>query len=128
MSLHEAQAKVREFHEAFGAVVGNTPGVRDQDLRGSLMREELEETCQALADGDLVEVADGLADLLYVVLGTAVSCGIDLSPIFDEVHISNMSKRNGGMRVDGKIMKGPGFKPPRIRELLIAQGWIEEPK
>jgi predicted HAD superfamily Cof-like phosphohydrolase len=115
---------VQEFHAAMGQTIGETPAIRDELLRWSLIQEEAAETISALAAGDLVEVADGLCDLIYVALGTAVACGIDLAPLFDEVHASNMAKLQGGhKREDGKWIKPPGWKPPRIAELLKAQGW-----
>lgn len=123
MSLREAQRMVQEFHAAMGQTIGETPSVRDDELRASLMTEEVVETNDALLDDDLVEVADGLCDLIYVALGTAVACGIDLEPLFAEVHATNMAKTAGSVRSDGKREKPPGWQPPRIAELLRAQGW-----
>ncbi len=76
------------------------------------------------AEPDLVEIADALADSIYVLLGTALEFGMgDIFPrIWNEVHRSNMSKLdNEGkpvMREDGKILKGPNFSPPDIENLL----------
>lgn len=84
----------------------------------------MDELKEGLLSGDLVEIADGAADLIYTVLGTCVACGIDLAPIFDEVHSSNMTKdRNPAQGRFGaeKPLKGPNFRPPRIAELLIMQ-------
>jgi predicted HAD superfamily Cof-like phosphohydrolase len=61
-------------------------------LRARLMVEELGEVVDAMVKGDVVELADGLADLQYVLLGTAVSAGIDLGPVFDEVCKKNLEK------------------------------------
>jgi predicted HAD superfamily Cof-like phosphohydrolase len=117
---------VAEFHTAMGQTIGETPTVRDRFLRRSLIHEEAEETRDALVRCDLVEVADGLCDLIYVALGTAVACGIDLEPIFAEVHRTNMAKLQGGhKREDGKWQKPAGWQPPRIAELQKAQGWKE---
>lgn len=66
-------------------------------------------------------IAKELADLLYVVYGTAVSCGIDLEPIFREVHRSNMSKVGGHRRADGKWVKPLTYSPAVIEPLLAAQ-------
>ena len=75
---------------------------------------------------DMVELADGLADLDYVVEGTRLEFGIDGGPIAAEVHRSNMSKLVDGKpvrREDGKILKGPNFSPPDIAGELRRQGW-----
>jgi predicted HAD superfamily Cof-like phosphohydrolase len=66
---------------------------------------------------DFDETIDGLADLLYVVYGAAVTFGIDLDPFFDEVHRSNMAKDGGATREDGKILKPEGWQPPAIRAI-----------
>ena len=87
--------------------------------RMSLMGEELSELAKAWGEVNIVEVADALADLLYVVYGTAVAAGIDIESIFREVHHSNMTKR-----VDGafKPKKGVGYRAPNIAPLLKRQG------
>jgi len=74
-----------------------------------------------MMDEDLVEIADGIGDVIYVLLGTAVSYGIDLRPIFDAIHDSNMKKVGGCTRDDGKIMKPEGWVPPDIEGILAAQ-------
>ncbi|MHB1524905.1 MAG: pyrophosphohydrolase domain-containing protein [Candidatus Dormibacteria bacterium] len=122
----DAAVMVDEFHQTYGLPVRTTPsldvGFRLQELRKSLMREELAEVCAAIDRGDLIEVADGLADLLYVVYGTALTFGIDLDAVVREVHRSNMTKLGPDgrpiYREDGKVMKGPGFELPRIAEVL----------
>jgi NTP pyrophosphatase (non-canonical NTP hydrolase) len=91
------QEMVRAFHEAFDLVIRNKPDacpVTDEevDLRMLLTLEEVEELAQAMTDGDVVEVADALADIVYVVYGTALHYGIDLDAVVREVHRSNMSK------------------------------------
>ncbi len=126
----EAAEMVEEFHQAYGLPVRTTPGldvgVGLQELRKSLMREELDEVCAAIDRGDLIEVADGLADLLYVVYGTALTFGIDLDAVVREVHRSNMTKLGPDgrpiYREDGKVLKGPGFELPRIAQVLGLAG------
>jgi len=72
--------------------------------------------------GDLVELADGLADLAYVQLGTACAAGIDLEPVFEEVDKSNQSKFiDGYVDENGKFMKGKSFVPPNIKNVLDKQ-------
>lgn len=119
---------VKEFHREFKSHIGSKPEVPNKDiidLRLALMEEELDELTRALYKRDLLGVADGLADLLYVVYGTAVSCGIDIRDIFEEVHRSNLSKIGGGKREDGKVLKGSSYDPPHLEELLRKQGWTE---
>src|SRR3954464_9197429 len=111
---------VREFHAKFGLPVGDSVSFRAADLRGKLIAEEARETVDALKLRDMVEVADGLCDVLYVVFGTAISLGIDLLPLFAEVHRTNMRKDGGATRADGKILKPEGWKPPEILKLLEA--------
>lgn len=120
------QAWVRQAHIAFGQVVNDKPTNVDDDtyqLRMSLMEEELGELHTAMVDRNIPEIADACADLIYVVLGTAVSHGIDLSPVFRDVHLANMAKVGGGKREDGKMLKPPGWKAPCHRQTLLDQGW-----
>src|SRR5918999_1525912 len=112
---------VLEFHRAFGVSVGASPSLPTNEiaaLRRTLMEEELAETKEAMTAGDLVAISDGLADLLYVVYGTAISYGIDIRPIFEEVHRSNMTKVGGRIRADGKVLKPEGWEPPSLEPIL----------
>jgi predicted HAD superfamily Cof-like phosphohydrolase len=91
-------------------------------LRYHLIQEELDEFDEADNKEEIVEVADALADLMYVVLGTAVAYGIDLEPLFQEVHRSNMSKFiDGHRREDGKWIKGPSYSPANLQPIIEAQ-------
>lgn len=85
------------------------------------MSEELDEYIESAEFGDLIGIADALSDLLYVVLGTAVTHGLDLEPLFDEVHRSNMTKAPLDP-VTGKGDKGPDYQPPDLAPLLMVQG------
>lgn len=112
---------VLEFHRAFGVLIGERPALPNNEvaeLRRKLMEEELAELEQAMDNGELVGIADGLADLLYVVCGTAVSYGIDIRPIFEEVHRTNMAKVGGALREDGKVLKPDGWQPPKLGPIL----------
>ncbi len=112
---------VYEFHEKFGCYIGKTPSVPDVGtaaLRENLLREEFRETIAALQKGDLVEIADGLADLIYVAAGLAVSYGIPLDEVWEEVHRSNMAKEGGATREDGKILKPAGWVAPDVAGVL----------
>lgn len=118
------QRLVWDFHAKYDIARSAIPHVPDKDsrrLRLRLIEEELEELDDAFHEDDVVGIADALGDLLYVVYGTAVTCGIDLDPIFREIHQSNMTKT--GRRADGKITKGEGFQYPVLAPLLTAQGW-----
>ena len=137
--MNKMQQQVKAFHEAFGHTVNDqprSPSIDDIKLRILLMQEELlgkGELAESMEEQDLIGVADGLADLLYVTIGTAVVFGIDIEPVFDEVHRSNMSKLGDdgepiisrGMDIDGyplgKVMKGPNFFEPAIGKELNKQ-------
>ena len=119
--------KVREFMEAFGQESITTPSWPDDKtigLRYELIREELEEFSDAINnyEGTLIDVADALSDLLYVVYGAGHAFGIDLDKCFEEVHCSNMSKLgedgNPIYRKDGKILKGTNFREPDLKGVL----------
>ncbi len=116
--MNQWQTALVAFHEAMGQSVGSTPAIRDAELRCKLIAEETGETITAILRGDLVEAIDGLCDVLYVVIGTAVAFGIDLEPFFAEVHRTNMLKTTGPVRADGKRMKPEGWKPPDIAGIL----------
>lgn len=87
---------VSEFHTLFDAPILDTPQIPTQraQLRVNLLEEELNELKQAIADGDLVEVADAFADLQYVLSGAILEFGLGnhFADIFTEVQRSNMSK------------------------------------
>ena len=120
---------VREFHAKFDQPIVDKPkiaGTFRMNLRGRLITEEISETFGALATDNLIEIADGIADSIYVLLGTAIEYGIDLDPVFKEVHRSNMEKTPGKERADGKILKPEGWIPPRIKEILDAQSEPDE--
>ena len=118
---------VGDFMEAFGQQVELEPTWPDfntRELRLDLIQEELDELAQAMEDRDMVQIADALTDLLYVVYGAGHAFGIDLDECFQEVHSSNMSKLgpNGKPihREDGKVMKGPGYYEPDLESILGA--------
>src|SRR5574341_14549 len=127
--MSDEQRMVTEFHRGFDVVVGSSPSIPDAGtcaLRVNLIQEEFAELCEALAQRDVEAVAKELADLLYVVYGTAVSCGIDMAPVFREVHRSNMSKVGGHKRADGKWLKPPDYSPARLQPMLAAQGMLTQ--
>ena len=105
--------------------------VQTLKLRASLIREEAEETIEAIEhilgkieDGadltkeDATQLADGLGDLLYVTAGAGVALNIDIDGVYAEVHRSNMTKLDNDLkpvkREDGKVLKGPRFEKPDL--------------
>jgi predicted HAD superfamily Cof-like phosphohydrolase len=120
---------VTEFHKAFGLPMRNIPsGEVDCDLaklRVALLEEEVSEFVTASEKGDIVGIADALADITYVVYGTALTYGIDLDAVLQEVHRSNMSKLDGDgrplIRDDGKVLKSDRYFPPDIEAVLSQQ-------
>ena len=116
---------VKTFMETFGQMVRTKPQFPDKktmQLRFSLIKEELNELEQAMRTRNLKEIADALTDILYVTYGMAHSFGIDIEECFREVHQSNMSKLGEDgkpiYREDGKVIKGPNYKPPNLKQYV----------
>jgi predicted HAD superfamily Cof-like phosphohydrolase len=116
---------VREFMLKFGQEVKTSPELPSKEvqlLRLELIAEELEELWDALDNNDLVEAADALTDILYVTYGAGLAFGIDLDKCFAEVQRSNMTKLgadgNPIYREDGKIIKGPNYEPPNLKDII----------
>jgi len=117
--------KVKTFMETFGQEVKIKPSfstVKINSLRYDLIKEELDELKVAMKNNDLLEVADALADILYVTYGAGHAFGIDLDKCFEEVQNSNMSKldENGKpiYNEDGKVMKGPKYFKPDLYKFV----------
>jgi predicted HAD superfamily Cof-like phosphohydrolase len=120
----DEQTMVQDFHRKFDILIQTAPtNLTDeiQQLRVRLIQEEFDELKESMATGNLASVAKEMADLLYVVYGTAVSYGIDMKPVFQEVHRSNLSKVGGYKRADGKWMKPPTYSPAKLEPILDAQ-------
>ena len=118
------QAMVEAFHRKFEIVAQTAPtdvNEATQHLRIRLIQEEFDELKEAMATGNLAAVAKEMADLLYVTYGTAVSYGIDMEPVFQEVHRSNLSKVGGYKRADGKWVKPPTYSPADITSIVEVQ-------
>lgn len=92
-------------------------------FRFKLLEEELNELKDAFFADSLTGVADAIGDILYIAIGAAVECGINIEPVFDEIHRSNMTKLIGGvkLRSDGKILKGPKYEPPELLPIIARQ-------
>jgi len=119
---------VHEFHTAFKLGIKNKPtadiGEERNLLRYKLMREENEEYLEAANNNDLVEVADALGDMLYILCGTIIEHGMQdkIDEVFNEIQRSNMSKLGEDgkpiYREDGKVLKGPNYFKPDIEAIL----------
>jgi predicted HAD superfamily Cof-like phosphohydrolase len=118
--MNEQQQMVLEFHKVFAARVPQSPelGGYPGEFRVALLQEEVEEFAEAVRANDLIEMIDALCDILYVTYGAAVEAGVDLEPFFAEVHRSNMAKRGGALRADGKMLKPAGWMPPDLRRVF----------
>lgn len=119
---------VQEFHESFGLGISHEMqanlGEAKNLLRFNLMDEENKEYLEAANSNDLVEVADALGDMLYILCGTILEHGMQykIEEVFNEIQRSNMSKlgANGKpiYREDGKVLKGPNYFKPDIATIL----------
>lgn len=126
----EKQIKhVEAFYKAFNMPLPETMRYLHKEralLRHKLIQEEVGELLEASmsSQGTIVDVADAITDCFYILIGTALEYGIadKLPALFDEVHESNMSKldENGKpiYREDGKVMKGPGYKKPNLKDII----------
>lgn len=127
MSIQPAIDDVLQFHRAAGQIeCTSRPAMRRAVTRWKLLREEIDELIEAQIAGDMVEVADAYADIVYIVLGSAITqIGAErFAEVWAEVHRTNMAKRwpDGTFHIDdnGKVVKPPGWEPPRIAEILEA--------
>lgn len=119
---------VKIFHEVYNLSYKDSPiadiGIDKINLRFKLMAEENQEYFEAAKNNDIVEVADALGDMLYILCGTIIEHGMQdkIEEIFDEIQKSNMSKLGEDgkpiYRNDGKVMKGPNYFKPNISEIL----------
>ena len=122
---------VQDFHEAFGLGVQHKPVAKLSEqklkLRFDLMDEENKEYLEAAESNDLVEVADALGDMLYILCGTILEHGMQykIEEVFNEIQRSNMSKLGGDgkpiYREDGKVMKGPNYFKPDLESILAKE-------
>lgn len=157
-SKNPMQVAVEEFMRRCDQEVRSYPGIPDEDvkvLRIRLMVEELlgsnmptkehnygetyahlliqnksDELVQSMMDDDIVGIADGLADVLYVVIGTAIAYGINIQEVFDEVHRSNLSKTVWNEDLQrwyiekdefGKGIKSESYSPADLEPIVHSQ-------
>lgn len=119
---------VKLFHTTYGLGVSEEMkadlGTQKNNLRFELMKEENEEYLEAVQNNDLVEIADALGDMLYILCGTILEHGLQhkIEAVFDEIQRSNMSKLGEDgkpiYREDGKVMKGPNYFKPDFEAIL----------
>lgn len=128
MTLKDTIGAVEEFHNACG-ITNNyelTSELSESDvlLRYKLMREENEEYLEAAQNGDIVEIADALGDMLYILCGTILKHGLQdkIAAVFQEIQRSNMSKLDANgrpiYREDGKVLKSELYFKPDIKAIL----------
>ena len=129
----EKQIKhVEEFYRAYNIPMPEGMRYLHKEralLRHKLIQEEVNELLDASmsSQGTLVDVADAITDCFYILIGTALEYGIadKLPALFDEVHASNMSKLGEDgkpiYREDGKVMKGPNYKKPKLKSILYGE-------
>jgi predicted HAD superfamily Cof-like phosphohydrolase len=117
--------QVEEFMSTFGQEVRKSPELpkkEEQALRVELIEEELNELKEGIKNGDIIEIADALTDILYVTYGAGHTFGINLDKCFAEVQRSNMSKlgKDGKpiYREDGKILKGENYSEPDLSDCI----------
>lgn len=142
-----SEEMVKEFHQEFGHPIATTPGSIPDDrlrLRLLLIAEEVTELLCAMTGqslrhsqryqyrmrsmvremfsnrsaANLVEVADGACDSHVVISGTCIEFGIPEDVVYEAVHASNMAKKGGATREDGKTLKPAGWQPPDIKGIL----------
>ena len=119
---------VKDFHDTFGLNYNDSPTVDLEkkiiELRYNLMKEENEEYIEAARKNDIIEVADALGDMLYILCGTIIEHGMSdiIEDVFDEIQKSNMSKLGADgkpiYREDGKVMKGPNYFKPNFSKFF----------
>ena len=117
--------KVGLFMKTFGQEVKTKASLSSEkinNLRISLIAEELEEFKEAIKNNDLKEAVDALTDILYVTYGAGHAFGVNLDKCFDEVQRSNMSKLGeDGKPIyneSGKVMKGPKYFTPNLKKII----------
>ena len=119
---------VKDFHDTFGLNYNDSPTVDLEkkiiELRFNLMKEENEEYIEAARNNDIIEIADALGDMLYILCGTIIEHGMSdiIEDVFDEIQKSNMSKLGSDgkpiYREDGKVMKGPNYFKPNFSKFF----------
>ena len=123
--MQSLEQQVRQFNVTYGKPMSEKPRlptVSEAKLLVDLIEEELEELKVAIANQDLIEIADAIVDLPYVAAQQGTMLGLPIDALLKEVQRSNMSKLDDNgkpiYREDGKVLKGPNFSEPRINAVL----------
>ena len=112
------QKKVLEYFKITKMKIEETPTLPDEEVMRDIsiqLGQEFDELKEAFVYKDIGEIADALGDLLYIINGAATTCGIDLEPIFNEVHRSNMARVS------------PNLNAPKIWDILKTQKSLNDP-
>lgn len=126
--MNDIQRDVNLFMQAAEQRVTTTPKKTFDptdpqiELYMKLVQEEFDETLDAYTKGDTIELADGIADMVWVLMGLASSAGVPFDSVWDEVRASNMSKVVDGKilkREDGKVMKPDSYFKPDLNAVLF---------
>lgn len=120
--MNKVQQQVEAFHRKYEADIGDfdNPQIRQAEFRKRLIIEECGELVKAINERNIIDSIDGMADLVYVIFGSAVTWGINLQPFIDEVHRTNMNKIHTG-QPNTKPIKPEGWEEPNIEKLLLDQ-------
>lgn len=114
--IYEEVIKELLYNMGYWQIIESLPPNKDEDEQGIILHKTYRKP-------NLSEIADGIVDSIVVLLGAACAFGIDIQPLWDIVHQSNLEKANGPVREDGKRLKPEGWKPPDILGELRKQGW-----
>ena len=124
INMDKEQRMVTEFHGKFGFTINYRPTFIDFELfkvRHEHTLSEIQELKDAYTLRDMAKIADAIGDAVYFLKGTAVAFGIDLEPIFEEIHRSNMTKDRPEGGGDAKAVKGSNYDPPHLEKILADQ-------
>jgi len=128
--MNRWEKDIDHMMRAFGQTTRSMPdeppvSAKEMELRKLLLAEESQELLEAIDEGHLPSIAKEIADVLVVTIGVARCFGIDMEPVWNAVHVSNMAKLSGGTHPEtGKRLKPPGWKKPDMERELLEQGWL----
>ena len=120
--MHKVMNFVLQFHEKYDLPIAASPKLPDKErvqLRMKLLEKAYHDYRYAERAGDILEIADAMGDMIYVLAGTATEYGIPLEDIFTELHRSNMTRGEPIMTQDGRLTKGPTYKKPELGRVLL---------
>ena len=118
--MDKIQNWVLEFHRKFNYLINDKPKIinySQKKFRIFLMKEEFNELLRDIKSNIIIDIADSLGDLLYVVYGTAICYGLDMLPIIQTIHLSNMTKSISGSSTK-KAIKGNNYISPNLDYII----------